>query len=560
MRVRLALALCLCVTAITGCARSRVETLSLVADRPSTRSLWPWSGRKRIDSANRSTKLKPKRSEEATSDVADGETSKSQVEEFLSGLDPELRRLIDEELADVVPDSERRRLLLYLSTVEPSRIEALMLAKRRDRLKREQAAAERERRLVESTAPAFPEALERPEVEIEPVVPVAHESPVAEEELPASQRPAAPSLTLMGVEEEPEEPVKTASLADHSPSSADAPSSPAASELPKAEPEESHAASRFSRLKSWDPWKSWSLTRPAEPEPAAPPVEVERGRAESAASALSRLSAGMLGGSSPVAPASPAQKTQDVVPRVDLDATYVQEEIQRLIALMEGDAAQLKPGASFAEREDYIRRHAQLRMLYLIANEPQLAQQAIPGLDAGTQEFWTSMTWGLSTYFDNEAIPDPSDRMTLALTQFRQAATHLQGSARLEVHNLAFCDKIDGFGVYHPFERDVFRPGQPVLLYSEVRNFQSEASSAGYRTVLRSTIEILRNGPDGELIERKLLEPTEDVSRSPRNDYFHSYKLDLPGHLTPGPHTVRLTVEDEHSGKIATATIDFLVR
>ena len=84
-----------------------------------------------------------------------------------------------------------------------------------------------------------------------------------------------------------------------------------------------------------------------------------------------------------------------------------------------------------------------------------------------------------------------------------------------------FCDRIDGFGLYHPFERAVFRPGQPVLLYGEVRNFKTELSSAGqYRTALRSTFEILRNGPDGELVERKR-----------RTD-----------------------------GKIASATVDFLVR
>jgi hypothetical protein len=190
-----------------------------------------------------------------------------------------------------------------------------------------------------------------------------------------------------------------------------------------------------------------------------------------------------------------------------------------------------------------------------------MAQQAILNVDPDTQEFWTRTMWGLSNYFDVESLGDPSDRATAALQQLQVASRHLQTAARLEITNVAFCDKIDGFGVYHTFETDIFRPGQPVLLYAEVRNFTSEPGSDNrFRTRLRSTIEVLRNGPTGEPVDRRVLEATEDVSRTPRQDYFHSYKLDLPDHLAPGPHSVRLTLEDELSGKAASTTIDFLVR
>jgi hypothetical protein len=100
-----------------------------------------------------------------------------------------------------------------------------------------------------------------------------------------------------------------------------------------------------------------------------------------------------------------------------------------------------------------------------------------------------------------------------------------------------------------------------VLLYAEVRNFKMEVTSAGrYRTSLKSTIEIVKSGNDGELIERRHFDATEDQSRSPRSDYFHSYKLDLPPHLTPGNYSLKLTLEDELSGKIGASSIDFLVR
>jgi len=52
---------------------------------------------------------------------------------------------------------------------------------------------------------------------------------------------------------------------------------------------------------------------------------------------------------------------------------------------------------------------------------------------------------------------------------------------------------------------------------------------------------------------------TEDRCRSIRGDYFHSYRLDLPAHLTPGPYVLKLLVEDLVSGKTATETIPFTV-
>ena len=104
------------------------------------------------------------------------------------------------------------------------------------------------------------------------------------------------------------------------------------------------------------------------------------------------------------------------------------------------------------------------------------AQQAIAGVDADTQEFWTRTMWGLSNYFESASLSDPTERATRALDQLQIALQHLRSAARLEIANLAFCDKIDGFGVYHTFDQDIFRPGQIVLLYAEVRNFKPKAT------------------------------------------------------------------------------------
>jgi hypothetical protein len=304
--------------------------------------------------------------------------------------------------------------------------------------------------------------------------------------------------------------------------------------------------------------KEWTSIRKPEPATSSPEPPIQTAQVTADASSLSLQSLGRrLRGTVPRPDAIAAESH----PSSHGESPHLQETIQRLIALMEAETARLKPGTSFAEREEYIRCHAELRMLYLMSRQPTLALQAIPETDADTQEFWTSMMWSMSSYFDGQSMADPSDRAAATLDRLRAAEQFLQTSARLELRSLAFCDKIEGFGAYHPFENQVFRPGQEVLLYAEVRNFKTDITAAGrYRTSLKSTIEILKAGDDGELIERRHFSSTEDQSRSPRTDYFHSYKLDLPLHLTPGSYLLRLTLEDELSGKIGTSTIDFLVR
>ncbi len=244
-----------------------------------------------------------------------------------------------------------------------------------------------------------------------------------------------------------------------------------------------------------------------------------------------------------------------------LQDAYWQETLQRLTALIEAEVAAAQPGLSESERLTYVRKQVWLRMLYLMAEQPQLAQQAIPGIDPDEQEFWTELFWAVSNYFDEQSVPGAADRVALTVDQLESAQRQLETIAPLQLRSVSFCYKINSFGNFDRYERDEFRPGQPVLLYAEVRNFRSEpAASGGYHTRLKSHIEIRRGGPDGQPVEQNTFPATEDTCRSIRHDYFHSYKIDLPQHLTPGPYALVLTVEDELSGKAAAHTVNFLVR
>ncbi|MBL8850541.1 MAG: hypothetical protein JNG89_12745 [Planctomycetaceae bacterium] len=244
-----------------------------------------------------------------------------------------------------------------------------------------------------------------------------------------------------------------------------------------------------------------------------------------------------------------------------LQGAYWQETLQRLTSLVEAEVQASHPGLSDQDRVAYIKRQVWLRMLYLMAEQPQRAHTAIPGLTPAEQEFWTALFWAVSNYFDTQTLSDPSERAASTLQQLDYAQTKLEQVAALQLSDVSFCYKINSFGNFESFQRDEFRPGQTVLVYAEVANFESRPQANGlYATRLKSFIEIRRGGADGEIIEQNSLTPTEDVCRTIRRDYFHSYTIDLPQHLTPGPYTLVLRIEDEFNGKSAVHPINFLIR
>ena len=237
------------------------------------------------------------------------------------------------------------------------------------------------------------------------------------------------------------------------------------------------------------------------------------------------------------------------------------QELERLITQTTVEAAAVIPGDNEVSRQLFLRKHVQLRLLQLIAGQMDRALQPIPGIDSADQEFWQQMLWGMANYFDTQGMPDSSERATQTINQLRIAATKLQEKARLELRNVAFCLKISGFGNYQRFKRDEFMTGQAVLLYAEVADFKSEPTSDGqFRTLMKSTLEIFEGGPNGRLVESLPLTPSEDRCRNQRRDYYHSYEFAIPQGCSPGPHTLRLRVEDQLGKKTAITSLNFTVQ
>lgn len=234
-------------------------------------------------------------------------------------------------------------------------------------------------------------------------------------------------------------------------------------------------------------------------------------------------------------------------------------ELERTIAALEQEVATLKPSTTPEAQNDYLRKHVALRQLYLLTDRQERALTAIPGIEPADQEFWQQVFWGMSNYMDLQHIPRPQDRASQTIAQFNTAVRRLQEQADLQIRNVAFCRQIQYFGNYERFPRDEFRPGQEVLVYAEVENFKSEPTADGqYRTLLRSTIEIL--SPNGELRKQIDFAATEDLCRNYRRDYFHNYQFVIPERIPLGPHTLKLTVFDELSGRMVSYTTNFNVQ
>ena len=264
------------------------------------------------------------------------------------------------------------------------------------------------------------------------------------------------------------------------------------------------------------------------------------------------------------APITQAAATQDPASGKYALANDWDTQLRRLIDLIEQEVAKPPSGTSDDAKARQAELHVYLRMLYLMDGQQTRSLQAIPDMAPEHQEFWTQMFWSLTNYFDREGIADSGDRATETISQLREAIERLKPESRLQLRNANFSHKIKQLRrLRNSFDRDEFEAGQPVLVYVEVQNFASELNSEGrYKTRLRSTIEIHKagRGPESGLVHSQDYPATEDTCRNLRQDYFHSYRIDLPDELTPGPHTLKLMVEDELSQRIATASLSFVVK
>lgn len=218
-----------------------------------------------------------------------------------------------------------------------------------------------------------------------------------------------------------------------------------------------------------------------------------------------------------------------------------------------------QPDGTPVNPERHQRRQLDLRLLYLIANQPGKAIRAVEELAGPEQDFWQELMLAMAEYRSQDTT-DKASRLTNTNGQLRSAVRQLTPLTSLQIKRFEICSRIHSFGRLDSFGTNNFDPGQPLLLYAEVENFATELTPAGsYRTQFEAELKLYEEG-NSKAKETIALPDISDESTSERSDYYQSFELSLPSHLKSGQYTIRLRLRDRISGKTAEGTVEFQVR
>ena len=120
-----------------------------------------------------------------------------------------------------------------------------------------------------------------------------------------------------------------------------------------------------------------------------------------------------------------------------------------------------------------------LSLLLLVDEDPEQALSALENFDDQELEFWRQTVLGMGVLLDSDSISRRQDRVERATEHLHQGLDSLSTQCRLQVRNLAFCTKINGFGDFVECQPTEIEPDAQLLLYVEVENYQAEPLSTG---------------------------------------------------------------------------------
>jgi hypothetical protein len=192
---------------------------------------------------------------------------------------------------------------------------------------------------------------------------------------------------------------------------------------------------------------------------------------------------------------------------------------------------------------------------------PEQASRRLQALDEADRQLLSALL-PLAVRLGDGALKsaDPEDLAAL-VEDVQGLLGPLRERAALDVPKLCFCRPVAAparFGVYELVDGNhLFRPGEVVGLYMEVRNFACAPQGADFRTTVQTSIEV--HNDRGEVVWRFDPPARTEPSLSPRQDYCHVGRFALPTNLPGGAYTLWLKVTDVPTGRTARRPLDFRV-
>ena len=190
-------------------------------------------------------------------------------------------------------------------------------------------------------------------------------------------------------------------------------------------------------------------------------------------------------------------------------------------------------------------------------NRPDDAVEMLRQLDPTNQDVLLYLMPLMVRLGDGNAQNLPPDELAALVDRLQQATAMLKAKASLRLERVCFCRAVRKYGNVDTFDpRYEFRPGDMVHLYLEIRNFScepvttkptgavsTEAAQRNYLISLATRLEIV--DPQGRPVCNYDLQK-DDYAYTPPQEYYHTYRFNVPENLTPGNYTLWVTVSDKN--------------
>lgn len=193
------------------------------------------------------------------------------------------------------------------------------------------------------------------------------------------------------------------------------------------------------------------------------------------------------------------------------------------------------------------RERVRLNLMQLAAGKTNDAVTAAPGLSAAEQGYWSNQLYALSTMLDSERSTDRRFRADATAHHQAEASARLRSLGSLQIRNFTTCREVYGFGAYEPMNDARYAPGDSIILYAEIDNYQSEVTTDGYRTAISSSYHLV--SADGSEAASGDFPEVDDLCLTRRRDFHIQYTVPLPRGLRGGEYRLELTVTDALGNK-----------